>query len=432
MNEQKRPSLFVNRDFRLLFMGSTISILGDQFTLLALPWLVLKLTGDPQQLGLVTAVMALPMAVFMLIGGAVVDRMSPRKVLLNSRVVNAAFIGLLAVLVLMNAIHMWEVYVLAFGIGLSTAFAYPAGTSILPQLIELDQLQQANATFMGVRQFAMTFGPMLAGFVIALGSSQVTTAQNLADARGMGLAFSIDAVSFLFSVTSLAMVRVHSDYHPPKTEGGVLGDVAKGVQFVWSDVQLRAFILYIGAVSVFVSGPILVGLPVLANARMDMGAESLGILRTANGMGVIIGSILSGVALRRLLGGRVGLAVLCVDSVAGLGVAALAEVHSTWVGASLMLAVGLMAGVVQIALFSWMQQRVPQAYMGRTMSLMLFTFMGLGPVAGSVSGVLIKHVGLSPVFVGFGLTLTVVALLCMTRPSLRSIGLKPRTVAAEA
>src|SRR5690349_23681016 len=85
MAEQKRISLFANRDFRLLFMGSTISILGDQFTLLALPWLVLKLTGDPQQLGLVTAVMALPMAVFMLIGG---DRKSTR---LNSSHVEISY-----------------------------------------------------------------------------------------------------------------------------------------------------------------------------------------------------------------------------------------------------------------------------------------------------------------------------------------------------
>src|SRR5216684_6514828 len=253
MENAAKTSLFANRDFRLLFMGSSISILGDQFTLLALPWLVLKLTGDPQQLGFVLALMALPLAIFILVGGAVVDRMSPRKVLLNSRAVNALLIAILATLVVTGAIQMWEVYILALGIGLSTAFSYPAGGAILPQLLEPDQLAKANATFMGVRQFALLAGPVIAGFVIALGSGG--SGQNLADARGMGLAFSIDAVSFLFSLASLTLVRVHSDYHPAKKEGGVLGDVAKGVSFVWSDPQLRAFILYMGAVSVFVAGP---------------------------------------------------------------------------------------------------------------------------------------------------------------------------------
>ena len=418
MENVAKTSLFANRDFRLLFMGSSISILGDQFTLLALPWLVLKLTGDPQQLGFVLALMALPMAVFLLVGGAVVDRMSPRKVLLASRGVNAILIAILATLVLAGAIQMWEVYLLALGIGLSTAFSYPAGAAILPQLLEPEQLAKANATLMGVRQFAMLAGPAIAGFVIALGSGG--SAQSLADARGMGLAFSIDAVSFLFSLASLALVRVRSDFHPPKIEGGVLGDVAKGVRFVWSDRQLRAFILYMGAVSVFVGGPLLVGLPVLANTRMDLGARSLGLLRTANGAGIMAGSLLSGFALRRI-GGRVGLAVLCVDMVAGLGIAAMSGVHSTLVGSALMAAVGTLAGMVQIALFSWVQRRVPQLYMGRTMSLLLFTFMGLSPVAASVAGVLLKYIGLGQLFVGAGLTLTAVALLCITRPTLRGI-----------
>ena len=74
MSAAIRPSLFANRNFTLLFGGSTISAIGDQFTLVALPWLVLKLTGDPAALGLVLAAMALPRAAFMLIGGVVADR----------------------------------------------------------------------------------------------------------------------------------------------------------------------------------------------------------------------------------------------------------------------------------------------------------------------------------------------------------------------
>ena len=79
MDSQRGTSPVTNRDFRLLFGGSSISMVGDQFTLVALPWLVLQLTGNPAQLGLVLAVMALPRAALMLIGGAVVDRMSAHR-----------------------------------------------------------------------------------------------------------------------------------------------------------------------------------------------------------------------------------------------------------------------------------------------------------------------------------------------------------------
>src|SRR5487761_155065 len=137
MDSPRSSSPFSNRDFRLLFGGSSISMVGDQFTLIALPWLVL------------------PRAAFMLVGGAVVDRLSPRRVLLTARGANALLAGLLAALVLTGTIQMWMVYGLAVTIGLCTAFAYPAGGSILPQFLASAQLQAANSMIMGMRRLSM-------------------------------------------------------------------------------------------------------------------------------------------------------------------------------------------------------------------------------------------------------------------------------------
>ena len=416
---QTRPSLFASRNFTLLFGGSSISAIGDQFTLVALPWLVLKLTGNPAALGLVLMVMAFPRAAFMLIGGAVVDRRSPRRVLLEARAVNCACIVILAVLVLTGAIHMWIIYLLALGIGLSTAFAYPAGSAILPQLVEPPQLRAANALFMGMRQLSLIVGPVLAGFVIALGAHRVS-AQNLPDARGMGLAFGIDALSFLFSLASLVMIRIHADYHPAKISDGVLASVLTGIRGVWADLPLRAFVLYVASVSVFVGGPIQVGLPVLADTRLSMGAASLGILMTANGVGMIAGSALSGLAAR-LVRGRLGVMVLCLDGLSGVTLAALLFVHRTADGAALLVCVGLLQGIQQIAIFTWIQQRVPQQLMGRTMSILMFTFMGLAPISAAIAGAMLKVISLGALFGIAGLALTVIALSCLSSPQLRSI-----------
>lgn len=414
-----RSPLFANRDFSLLFVGSSISAFGDQFTLVALPWLVLKLTGDPAALGIVLAVMAFPRAVFMLVGGAVVDRMSPRRVLLGARAVNAACIVILATLVLAGAIQMWLVYLLALGIGLSTAFVYPAGSAIVPQLVQPQQLRAANAAFMGMRQLSMIGGPVLAGFVIALGAHHPSS-QALQDARGLGLAFSIDAASFVFSLASLAMVRIHGDFHPPQTTEGVFASIAAGIRNVWSDVPLRAFMLYASFVSVFVGGPIQVGLPVLADTRMNLGAASLGILMTAQGVGMFAGSFLSGLG-QKLVRGHLGLMVLCIDSLVGLTLAALTLVHTTYTGAALLLCTGLLGGIVQIAIFVWIQQRVSQALMGRTMSILMFAFMGLGPLSAAAAGALLKVISLTTLFAVAGFTLTAIALCCLASPQMRSI-----------
>ena len=420
MQTKSGNSIFAIHNFRLLFAGSTISAIGDQFTLVALPWLVLKLTGDPAALGLVLAAMALPRAAFMLIGGAVVDRMSPRRVLLAARAVNALLVSLLAVLVLAGAIHMWMIYVLALGIGLSTAFAYPAGSAILPQLVQPQQLQPANALFMGMRQLSMIVGPVIAGLVISAGAYDGHN-KGVADSTGLGLAFGIDALSFLFSLGSLMLIRIHSDHHPKTPVGSVLANVASGIRHIWADLPLRAFILYGAVIAVFVGGPIQVGLPVLANTRLDLGAASLGILMTANAVGMLLGSFLSGVA-SRLVRGRLGLMVLGIDSLVGLALIALALIHTTLGGAVLLVCTGLLGGIGQIAIFSWIQRRVAPEMMGRTMSVLMFTFMGLGPLSAAVAGSLLKVISLTALFTGAGMTLTVIALSCMTSPALRSIG----------
>lgn len=423
MSAASSASPLAQRDFRLLFGGSTISAIGDQFTLVALPWLVLKLTGSPAALGLVLATMALPRAAFMLIGGAVVDRLSPRRVLLAARALNALLVSLLAALVLGGAIHMWLVYALALGIGLATAFAYPAGSAILPQLVAPAQLRAGNALFMAMRQLSMLVGPALAGLLISAGAHGGHG--SMADANGLGLAFGVDALSFVFSLASLALIRVHGDRHPRPHDGGVLANVGAGIRAVWTDLPLRAFVLYAAVVSVFVGGPIQVGLPMLADTRLDLGAASLGILMTANGGGMLVGSMLSGLAAK-LVRNRLGLMVLGIDGLAGLALAALGLDHSTLTGAALLATTGILGGIVQVTIVSWIQRRVAPEMMGRTMSVLMFTFMGLGPLSAAIAGSLLKLVSLPTMFAAAGLALTAIALGCMGSPALRSIGTPAR------
>ncbi|HEX3845605.1 MAG TPA: MFS transporter [Steroidobacteraceae bacterium] len=418
MGTLRSSSPFSNHDFRLLFGGSSISMVGDQFTLIALPWLVLQLTGNPVQLGLVLAAMALPRAVFMLVGGAVVDRLSPRRVLLTARGANALLAGLLAALVLAGTIQMWMVYVLAFSIGLCTAFAYPAGGSILPQIVESAQLQMANSMIMGMRQLSLLIGPALAGLLVTAGSSGKGSG-----VHGTGLAFAVDAVSFLFSVASLLAIRIASDRDSRAPAGGVFAQVWEGFRALSRDLQLRSFVAYMALVSVLVMGPLQVGLPLFAKARFSEGAAAFGWLMTANGVGMLLGSVMS-TSVTRLLRGRLGVMILSLDAAAGLALAALSGVHSVLAGAALLVLTGLFAGTVQIAIITWLQRRVPQAMMGRIMSIVFFTFLGLAPLAAALAGGLLKLISLNELFVGAGLSLTTVALLCLTRPSLRAIQLQ--------
>src|SRR3954464_15079665 len=113
---------FKLRDFRLLWVGEAISGLGDQFAMIALPWLALVLTGSGLVLGSVLALMAIPRAALMVVGGAYVDRLSPRRVMIVSNAVRFGAIGALGVLVLAGSAQLWMLYAFALIFGIADAF----------------------------------------------------------------------------------------------------------------------------------------------------------------------------------------------------------------------------------------------------------------------------------------------------------------------
>ena len=120
------------RDFRLLWIGETVSVFGDQFYLIALPWLALQLTGSGLALGSVLMTAGIPRAALMLVGGAVTDRCSSRSVMLVSNIMRCVIVTLLTVLVYTHAVRLWHLYVMAAAFGTFDAFFYPASVSILP------------------------------------------------------------------------------------------------------------------------------------------------------------------------------------------------------------------------------------------------------------------------------------------------------------
>jgi len=397
-------ALWRNTNFRWLCGGGVISLLGDQFTLIALPWLVLKLSGDPLALGGVLAAMGAPRAVLMLVGGALVDRSSPRRILLLTKYANALLIGLLGALVLMERVDMTLVYVLAAAIGVCSAFAWPAGSALLPGVIEPALLAPANGILMGMRQVAMLFGPLLAGVVIAAGGD---TGGGIADASGLGIALLFDALSYLVSAATLARVRPLNQTPPAANKPPLLDSLKAGLRYCWDDTTLRACFLYWGAMALFVSGPLQVAMPLLAE-RLG-GAGTYGSLMAAHGAGMLAGMLLSSVRPGLRIA-NFGTTLLVADGVVGLLFIAMADVAGMWQAIGLLVALGVIGGYLQVAMMSWLQKRISLDMLGRGMALLMFLFMGLAPVSAALSGWLVGVVGLGAIFAGAGVAMLVVVL----------------------
>ncbi|MCV2366593.1 MFS transporter [Roseateles oligotrophus] len=424
-----RRALFANANFRWLLGGGALSMLGDQFTLIALPWLVLKLSSDTLELGLVLAIVGLPRALFILIGGAIVDRYSPKTVLMWTKLLNAGLIGLLALLVWTSAVQLWMVYALALAIGLVTAFSFPAGSSILPKTLPAEALQTANGALMGLRQLTALLGPLLAGLLIAAFGEQ---AERLENARGLGLAFAFDAATFALSAWTLSKVRLLCAAAKALQEPqSVFAAVAEAISTMWRDQELRTLCLYFAAIAFFVGGPIQVALPVLASTQLAGGAASLGILLAGHGVGSLIGMLVAGMLPTWRLG-TLGLTVLAIDGVAALVFLPFGHISAVWQGLALLAPLGALAGFVQVAVFTWMQKRVPPAMLGRAMSVFMFIFMGLAPLAAAAAGAALRLMSPAALFTACGLALLLIVLLALTVTPIRRISDRPAREAGAA
>jgi len=406
----KNPMLRVLsiRDFRLLFSGATTSMLGDQFALIATPWLVLQLTGDPLALGIVLALEGIPRAVFMLLGGAITDRLSSRLIMLVSDIIRFALTTLMAVVVFTSTVQMWMLYAFGLGFGLVAGFAIPAGNSIIPMLVETQDLQGGNSLMMGVGQLVAFVGPTVAGILIGRFSESPL---------GIGLAFALDAFSFAVSATMLWLMRGGRRLPSGETnQETVWSSILAGMKFLWNDKPLWLMFLVITAINFLFVGPIEVGIPVLADQRLAEGAVAFGLLMSAFAGGNLVGYLLSG-SLPRPSGKVMKVFLIALLVAFGVTVGLFGLIRSTWVDFALMLLLGVGNGYISITLFTWMQTRTPKEMLGRMMSILMLSNIGLLPVSEAIAGVVSK-LDLTMLFIGAGLLVLLVTLWTAVQPEL--------------
>ena len=357
------------RNFRLLLTGTTISLIGDQCYIVALPWLVLQMTGSAVAMGTMLMVAAIPRAVLMLLGGAVSDRISPRKILMTTASTRTVLVAAIAVLLWLHALNIQELYALALGFGVADAFAFPAMSAFLPSLIKREQLVAGNSALQTSVQLSMIAGPAPAGFLVK--------------AFGAAWAFFLDAISFLFIIAALWALP-----DPPKAQTGprkaLWHSIGEGLQMVAKDVQLRSMIIILTVINFCLAGPVGVGLAYVTKIRFGNPA-AYGTTLSALAVGALLGTSLSGLVKIR----RRGYLILAMGVVIGLCLAPMGLMWHLWETSAVMFVIGLAAGLTNVHIVSWIQQRVEVAVRGRIMSVVMTSNVGLMPVSLAVAGVMV-------------------------------------------
>jgi|TARA_B100000315_G_C14554191_1_gene577331 hypothetical protein len=432
---RKKFELLSNRNFRMLWISSLIVMLGDYFMFVAMPFLVMILTEDRAAIGGIMAVGGIPRAIFILFGGVFSDRFSPLVMMKYSRLLFGVIMIGMSALIMNEQVTLWMLYIFSAVMGTIGAFGMPAQMAILPRLVGREDLAPANALTGGTSQLISAVAPAIAGVaVLYLSRAPMQSILNgvwpaigdlpaRADLHGIGLAYAIDSATIFLSMYALWAIRLEDEQQAgAPVEAGILTSIREGFAFVWSDSALRAFIVYM-AVTMFVSmGPQSVGMPVLADDRLE-GMRAYGAMMSASGVGAVLGSLIAGFVSPSAR--ALGTLMMLFAAVRGLATVMIAFIDSSLQGMVLMGITGLLMGYSSIIFMTWIQSRVEVEYLGRVMSLVMLSVMGLQPLSLAFSGWFIDVVGLTELFVGVGAFMGIAAMVALLSGDIRRMGEPP-------
>lgn len=365
-----------HRNYRLYYAGQSISLSGTWMQTIAQSWLVLQITDSKAALGTVTMLQFLPITLLVLFAGVIADRVPKRKFLMFTMSLAASQALVLGFLASTGLVELWMVYILAATLGLANALEQPTRQAFVVELVGKDDLLNAVALNSGMFNGARLIGPAIGGVIIAL--------------VGVEAAFWINGVSFLPVIAGLMMMDPR-DFHTQnigdKGRIDALAELKEGISFALRTPATLLIVILIATLGTFGYNFIVV-LPLLAKYVLEGGAEQLGFLTAAVGLGALMSALLlasrSHATKFTLFFGATSFTIL---------LAAVAMSQWFLVTLPLLFALGLANTTFAATANTSLQVATPDHLRGRVMSLWMLLVAGSTPIGGFLTGFLAEHIG---------------------------------------
>jgi DHA3 family tetracycline resistance protein-like MFS transporter len=364
-----------HRDFRLLWIGQSISLIGDGIYFVAIAWLVYDISNQPSALAIVGVAWTLPMVAGLLVAGVLSDRFERRRLIVIADLLRCAAVAAIGVLAYADAIELWHVIALVVFYGFGDALFQPAFTAIVPEVVPREELLQANSVRELMEPLGLRFaGPAVGGALIAL--------------FGVGTAFVVDAVTF--GVSALVVMGIAR--RPPPAESGhsMWGDLKDGYAYVRAHVWLWGTLVGAALFLLATAGPFEVLLPYIIRNDLDGGAATYGTVLAFGGLGSMVAAILLS---RRGLPRRNVTVMWVAWSVGVVLDIGFAIAGAAW---QMCLIAIFSFGLGTVGLIIWntlVTTLVPAEMLGRVSSFDWFVSIGLTPVSFAITGPVAELLG---------------------------------------
>lgn len=266
-----------HRNFRLFFWGQLTSLVGTWMEGLAQQWLVYMLTGSALSLGIVSAFQYLPVLLFSLWGGVIVDRVPKRSLIICTQSASALLSVVLGLLAWTGVVQIWHIYLLAFLLGTVNAFDMPARQAFVVEMVEHEDLMNAIALNASIFNGSRVLGPAVGAVVINL--------------VGIVGCFFLNALSFGAVIISLFMMRLPPAPAARPERRNALGQIGEGLRYIRSDRRVLLVFLLVAFISVFAIPSYTTLMPVVADQVLHVGVSGLGTLTSFLGLGAVTAAV---------------------------------------------------------------------------------------------------------------------------------------------
>ena len=395
-----------SRNYRLFFMGQSISLIGLWIQRVALSWLVYRITLSPLSLGFVDFIGQIPIFFLTLLTGVWLERWDLRKLLLITQWMAVAQALVLAALTLSGTILYWHIVILSTFLGVVNSFDMPARQAFVVQLVDRkDDLGNAIALNSSLFNSARLIGPSIAGIAIA--------------AVGEGICFLVNGLSYLGTIAALRAIRVPPRDPSIRPKPGLSG-VIDGLEYAFNFPPIKALLILLTLLSLF-GMPYLVMLPVFAKEVLGGGPKTLGYLLASTGVGALGGTIF--LALRK---SPIGLGKVATYATALFGVALslFSMSRIQLLSISLMPLVGFGMVLSVSSCNTLIQTLVDEHMRRRVMSLYVVSLVGTGPVGSLLAGAAANLFGAPlTLFIGGLVCVGVSFIFYRNLPGLRALAL---------
>ena len=372
-----------HRNYRLYLAGQLVSVCGTWMQQVALSWLVYRLTGSATLLGVVGFASQIPIFGLGPIGGVISDRYSCHRVAVWMQSAALTQALLLSLLTLMGWIQPLHIILLGIALGIVYAFDMPARQALVHELVDIEDLANAVALNSSMINAARIVGPALAGFVVAK--------------YGEGVCFMINALSYIAVIVALLMMKFAGRLPRKATTISIRRSLIEGYRYTLATTPIRDLLILLGVVGLM-GMPYMTLMPVFAAQVHRSGADALGMMFGAVGLGALIGALF--LAQRKNIFG-LGRVIVIAALGFGVGLIVFTVARAFWLSLLLLVGVGCGWMVLIAASNTALQTLADNEMRGRVMSLFSMMLVGMAPFGSLLAGWAADQVG-APVVVAIG------------------------------